>query len=151
MSGFDLRVLTPLSVLWAGEARALNAQDASGSFGIRAGHEPFLTVLTPGLVHVIEADGASRCFAVAGGVLTVAAGGAVTLATPEALTDTDAARLSAALAASRAARVHREGEQRQAMASAEVAAMRRLESLIQRRGSRVTAGPPRLNPGGAEA
>lgn len=144
---FTLRVLTPLSVLWAGEARALTAQDASGSFGIRAGHEPFLTVLSPGLLQVVEAAGQSRWLAVAGGVLRVAVGGAVTIATPEALTDRDPAALSAALAASRATRVHREGEQRQAMASAEVAAMRRLERLIQRRGDHPAAAP-RLLPDG---
>lgn len=149
MSSFALRVLTPLSVLWAGEARALTAQDASGSFGVRPGHEPFLTVLSPGLLQIIEADGQSRCFAVAGGVLSVAVGGAVTIATPEALSDRDPAALSAALAASRAARVQREGEQRQAMASAEVATLRRLERLIQRRGSRPTA--PRLTPDGGPA
>lgn len=151
MSDFALQVLTPLIVLWAGAARALGAHDDSGSFGIRPGHEPFLTVLSPGLVHVIEADGTSRCFAVAGGVLTVARDGAVTIATPEAITDTDPAALAAALKAARTARVQHEGEQRQAMASAEVAAMRRLESLIQRRGGRVVGGPPRLNPGGAAA
>lgn len=150
MSGFDLRVLTPLSVLWQGEVRALTAQDDSGSFGIRPGHEPFLTVLAPGLVHITVAGGQERCFAVAGGVLTVATGGGVTIATPEALSDTDPAALAAALASARAARVHREGEQRQAMAGAEVATMRRLERLIQRRGGN-PAAPPRLNPTGGAA
>lgn len=148
MTAFTLRVLTPLAELWAGGARTLTAQDESGSFGIRPGHEPFLTVLSPGLVHLIEADGSSRCFAVAGGVLTVARGGAVTIATPEALTATDPAALSAALAASRQARVQQEGAQRQAMASAEVAAMRRLERLIQPGHRRTPAAAPRLNPTG---
>lgn len=150
MTSFPLRVLTPLAELWAGEARALSAQDDSGSFGIRPGHEAFLTVLSPGLVQIVEADGRGRCFAVAGGVLQVDPAGAVTIATPEALTHTDPAALSAALAATRRARVQQEGAQRQAMASAEVAAMRRLERLIQPGVRQAPAAPPRLNPlGGA--
>jgi F-type H+-transporting ATPase subunit epsilon len=44
------------------------ATDASGSFGVRPGHEALVTVLAPGIVACRFADGRARYVACAGGV-----------------------------------------------------------------------------------
>ena len=45
-----LRIITPLSVVVDEEIDTLRAEDASGSFGVLAGHAPFLTALTTSIV-----------------------------------------------------------------------------------------------------
>ena len=54
-----LRIVTPLSVVVDEDADSLRAQDASGSFGIRSGHAPFLTALAVSSAGRIPA--ASQC------------------------------------------------------------------------------------------
>jgi F-type H+-transporting ATPase subunit epsilon len=45
-----LRIVTPLSVVVDEDIDSLRAEDASGSFGIMAGHAPFLTALAISIV-----------------------------------------------------------------------------------------------------
>ncbi|TWC78335.1 ATP synthase delta/epsilon subunit-like protein [Rhizobium sp. SJZ105] len=45
-----LRIVTPLSVVVDEDIDSLRAEDASGSFGILAGHAPFLTALVVSIV-----------------------------------------------------------------------------------------------------
>jgi F-type H+-transporting ATPase subunit epsilon len=53
-----LTVATPLRVWFdAVEIVSLRAEDESGSFGIRAGHADFVTLLTPSVVRWTCADG----------------------------------------------------------------------------------------------
>ena len=68
-----LRIVTPLSVVVDGAVDSLRAQDASGSFGIRPGHAPFLTALAVSIVSWKTA-GVERFCAVRGGVLSVTGG-----------------------------------------------------------------------------
>jgi F-type H+-transporting ATPase subunit epsilon len=77
---------------------ALQAEDASGSFGILARHADFLTVLATSVLSWRLADGRTRCCAVHGGILTVRAG-TVRVATREAVLADELDQLaSAALA-----------------------------------------------------
>jgi len=69
------------------DADALQAEDASGRFGILPGHADFLTMLTIGVVSVRSGAREHHC-AVRGGVLSVR-DGAVAIATREAIVDDD--------------------------------------------------------------
>lgn len=51
------------------KAIGVQAEDASGSFGIRRGHEPFFTTLETGLLRVDAEDGSERWLAVQEGIL----------------------------------------------------------------------------------
>ncbi len=89
-----LRITTPLEVLVDEEGvTSLRAEDASGGFGILAGHADFLTRLEISVVSWRRADGAPRYCAVRGGVLTVAGGREIAIATPEGVVGDDLLRL----------------------------------------------------------
>lgn len=83
-----LRIVTPLSVVVDEKAESLRAEDASGSFGIRPGHAPFLTALAVSIVSWKSA-GRERFCALRGGVLTVSGGSTVAIATREAVVGDD--------------------------------------------------------------
>lgn len=93
-----LRIVTPLSVVVDEEAESLRAEDASGSFGIRPGHAPFLTALSVSILSWKTA-GLERFCALRGGVLTVTpsttGGSTVAIATREAVAGDDLATLDA--------------------------------------------------------
>ena len=89
-----LTIVTPLAVVVDEEIASLRAEDASGSFGVLAGHAPFLTALTISIVSWRKAEGERFC-AVRGGVMTVAGGTAIAIATREAVTGDDLATLDA--------------------------------------------------------
>jgi len=81
-----LTVATPLRVWFdAVEIVSLRAEDESGSFGIRAGHADFVTLLTPSIVRWTCADGTARYCAVDGGVLLVSRGVQISIACREAI------------------------------------------------------------------
>ncbi|WP_323780054.1 F0F1 ATP synthase subunit epsilon [Thalassovita sp.] len=84
--------MTPLSVVVDEDADSLRAEDASGSFGIRPGHAPFLTALTVSILSWKTA-GAERFCALRGGVLTVIGGNTIAVATREAVAGDDLATL----------------------------------------------------------
>ncbi|RXV66407.1 F0F1 ATP synthase subunit epsilon [Roseovarius sp. A46] len=87
-----LRIVTPLSVVVDGAVDSLRAEDASGSFGIRPGHAPFLTALAVSIVSWKTA-GLERFCAVRGGVLSVTGGTDIAVATREAVAGDDLATL----------------------------------------------------------
>lgn len=87
-----LRIVTPLSVVVDEDADTLRAEDASGSFGIRSGHAPFLTALAVSILRWKSA-GLERFCALRGGVLTVTDGSTVAIATREAVVGDDLATL----------------------------------------------------------
>jgi len=89
-----LRIVTPLSVVVDENAESLRGQDASGSFGIRPGHAPFLTALAISILSWKTA-GIERFCALRGGVLTVTGGSTVAIATREAVPGDDLATLDA--------------------------------------------------------
>jgi F-type H+-transporting ATPase subunit epsilon len=88
----NLRILTPLAVIVDQPALALNACDASGSFGLLPGHADFLTRLAVSVLAWTPPEGAERFCAVRGGALIVQAG-RVTITTREAVVGEDLATL----------------------------------------------------------
>jgi F-type H+-transporting ATPase subunit epsilon len=89
-----LRIVTPLTVVVDEAADSLQAEDASGRFGIRPGHARFLTALKISILSWRNA-GAERFCALRGGVLTVTGGSSVAVATREAVVGDDLAVLDA--------------------------------------------------------
>lgn len=89
-----LRIVTPLNVVVDEEAESLRARDASGSFGIRPGHAPFLTALVVSILSW-RAAGVEHFCALRGGVLTVTGGDTVAIATREAVRGEDLGTLDA--------------------------------------------------------
>lgn len=95
-----LRIVTPLSVIVDEDnARAVRAEDETGSFGILSGHADFLTSLEISVVRWKTAEGAEHYCAVRGGVLTVANGEEVSIAVRDAVVGDDLATLDQAVLA----------------------------------------------------
>ncbi len=67
----DLEILVPDGVVLKARIRGLQAGDASGRFGVRPGHETFVTVLEPCIVTYHDETDKERFAAVDGGVLVV--------------------------------------------------------------------------------
>ncbi|MBW4047151.1 MAG: F0F1 ATP synthase subunit epsilon [Proteobacteria bacterium] len=85
-----LRIVTPLSVVVDDDGvTALQAEDASGSFGLLPHHADFLTSLSISVVNWRRGDGSARFCAVRHGVLTVTGGHDVAIATREAVVADD--------------------------------------------------------------
>lgn len=82
---------------------SLRAEDASGSFGIRKGHEAFVTLLDACVVQWRTREGAMHCCAVDRGVLRVSAGNRVSIACREAIPGESIASLEAQVRRARAA------------------------------------------------
>jgi len=59
-------------LLWSGESHLVITRSVSGDLGIMPGHEPLMTVLADGVVHVRQALGDGIVAAVLGGFLSVA-------------------------------------------------------------------------------
>jgi F-type H+-transporting ATPase subunit epsilon len=100
MSGasLTLTIATPSRVWFDAVAIvSLRAEDASGSFGIRAGHADLVTLLAPSVVRWTCADGATHFCAVEGGVLLVSLGVQVSIACREAIPGDSLASLEAAV------------------------------------------------------
>ncbi len=89
-----VRIGTPLSVVVDEEIDSRRGEDASGSFGVLAGHAPFRTALAISIVswHTAKTE---RFCAVRGGVMTVDGGTAIAIATREAVTGDALATLDA--------------------------------------------------------
>jgi F-type H+-transporting ATPase subunit epsilon len=87
-----LRIITPLSVILDTDIEGLRAEDASGGFGILAGHAPFVTALAVSIVSWRKADREQFC-ALRGGVLTVGDTSDIDIATREAVTGDDLSTL----------------------------------------------------------
>lgn len=87
-----LRIITPLSIVLDEDIDSLRAEDASGSFGILAGHAPFLTALTTSIVSWRKGETERFC-ALRGGVMTVGDRSDIDIATREAVTGEDLATL----------------------------------------------------------
>ena len=66
-----VRVVSPVRVVWEGEASALVVPAWDGKVGILPSHAPFLALLGAGELSVEAQGGGSTRFYVAGGVLKV--------------------------------------------------------------------------------
>jgi F-type H+-transporting ATPase subunit epsilon len=70
MAKFRFSLVAPERELYSGEVDQVDASGLDGDFGVLAGHEPFMTVLRPGIVRVHDA-GKVRAFQVEGGFADV--------------------------------------------------------------------------------
>lgn len=96
MSGFTLHLCGANAYEKVEGVTAFVGADASGSFGILAGHEPLVTTLRFGLARFRQENGAWRHLAVPGAVLRYA-DDELHLATRRYLVDDDPTRIGAAL------------------------------------------------------
>ena len=111
--------------------RSLVARDASGSFGIQAGHEDFMTALEFGLARYRTGAGDWQYLALPGGILRVAAG-AVWLFTRRYLEDSDYRRLGGEIERELRAEEEALRETRTSLQQMEQQLLRRLWALEQR-------------------
>jgi F-type H+-transporting ATPase subunit epsilon len=79
-----LEILVPDAVVLNTRVTGVQAADATGRFGLRPGHERFVTVLVPSLLVYTDEIGTERYAAVDGGVL-VLEGDRVSVVTREAV------------------------------------------------------------------
>jgi F-type H+-transporting ATPase subunit epsilon len=70
---FLLEIRVPEEIVLQRDVVSIQAGDATGRFGIHSGHEPFMTVLTPGIVAFRDTNGREGYAAADGGVLLVEA------------------------------------------------------------------------------
>jgi F-type H+-transporting ATPase subunit epsilon len=127
-----LTVLTPLAVaLDIDGIRRLRAEDASGEFGIRPGHEDFLTLLEVSVLDYTDAGGAMHYVAVKGGILTVEGGTRVEVLTEEAVRGDDLRELEATALEAFRQRTHSERAASTGLARLHVALMRQLEGFLR--------------------
>jgi len=120
MTGFTIELLAAASRKRIDNARGFVGQDASGYFGLRPGHEAFMTVLTRGLHRYQRGDQKWIYLALAGGLLRFESG-QLSISSPRFLENEDYRGLtgqldeeiqkeSAELAATRASVQHLERE-----------------------------------------
>ncbi len=99
-----LTITTPASVLAdITDARAIRAEDDSGSFGILPGHADLLTVLPVSVVRWTGPDGSARYCALRGGVFSMSGGDRVGIACRQGVLGDDLAMLERDVAAARSA------------------------------------------------
>ena len=96
MNGFTLRLLDASRTEQIEGVSAFVGEDASGSFGILAGHARFMTSLAIGLARFRVGDGPWRYLALPGGLLYFR-DNRLTLSTRHYLLDEDYTRISAAM------------------------------------------------------
>ena len=72
-------LVSPERELFSGDVDQVDAPGSEGSFGVLAGHAPFMTTLKEGRVHV-HIDGGERVFDVQGGFADVTPNGLTILA-----------------------------------------------------------------------
>lgn len=103
MATFQCRVVSAKESLFTGEVKMLSASGLEGELGILAGHTPLITLLKPGVLRLVLADGGEEVIYVSGGVLEVQPKGAMVLA--------DSAERAANLDESKIAEARRQAEQ----------------------------------------
>jgi F-type H+-transporting ATPase subunit epsilon len=127
----ELEILAPDHVVVEDRVVSLQAADASGRFGLRTGHEDFLTVLVPCVVRYEPEAGAERFAAVDGGVLLLERGG-ISIATRDAIIADRIDQVADAAAAMLAARREKEQAARSGFAELEITLLRELRKAVQR-------------------
>ncbi|MHB1556877.1 MAG: F0F1 ATP synthase subunit epsilon [Isosphaeraceae bacterium] len=127
----ELEILAPDRVLLKARVVSIQAADASGRFGLRSGHEDFLTVLVPCVLRFRPEGGAERFAAVDGGVLLLEQG-QVAIATRDAVIADRLDQVADAAAAMLEARRQAELSARSGFAELETALIRELRKAVQR-------------------
>ena len=70
-AALTVRVVSPESTVFDGEARSLVAPSWDGQVGILGGHAPFMTLLGAGELTLDLSDGGSEVFFIVGGFMKV--------------------------------------------------------------------------------
>ncbi len=124
-----LLITDPVAIaIEAGDVASVRAEDASGSFGVLAGHADFLTVLSISVVSWRHADGRAGYCAVRGGILTVSGGSDVSIITREAHVGDDLDQLETVVLANY--RTHVESERTERTASTRLR-MQAIRHMVQ--------------------
>jgi F-type H+-transporting ATPase subunit epsilon len=131
VSTFTLHLHSMTTARTVPGVRSLVARDASGSFGIQAGHEDFMTALEFGLARYRSGANDWQYLALPGGILRVAAG-EVWLFTRRYLEDSDYRRLGGELERQLRAEEEALRETRVSLQQMEQHLLRRLWELEQR-------------------
>jgi F-type H+-transporting ATPase subunit epsilon len=76
---FPVEIVTPLGVVFEGEAEHVRAPGALGSFGVLANHTPFITPMTEGQIIVRSTEG-EKTYLTSGGLADVSGGKVLILA-----------------------------------------------------------------------
>jgi F-type H+-transporting ATPase subunit epsilon len=127
-----LRITSPLEVVVDEDGvQALRAEDASGSFGILAGHADFLTSLAISVVSWKTKVGNRRYCAVRRGVLSVEDGEIVSVATREAVLGDDLATLDNSVLTRFRADIEAERSERTGSLRLELSAIRQIVSHLR--------------------
>jgi len=126
----ELEILAPDHVVVEDRVVSLQAADASGRFGLRTGHEDFLTVLVPCVVRYEPEASAERFAAVDGGVLLLERG-RISIATRDAIVAERIDQVADAAAAMLAARREKEQAARSGFAELETTLLRELRKAVQ--------------------
>ncbi len=80
LNSFHCSVVSLNGKIFEGDIKMIQAQGALGSFAILAGHEPFLTTLTPGPLKLSLNDGTETVVYTSGGYLEVISSNVMVLA-----------------------------------------------------------------------
>jgi F-type H+-transporting ATPase subunit epsilon len=126
----ELEILAPDHPVVRDRIVSVQAADASGRFGLRSGHEDFITVLVPCVVRYQLEDGAERFAAVDGGVLLLEAE-RISIATRDAVVAEHLGQVADAAAAMLAARREKEQAARSGFAELEITLLRELRKAVQ--------------------
>lgn len=128
----DLEILTPGQTILHVPVIAVQAGDASGRFGLLPGHEDFLTVLQPCVLHYRTEDERERYAAVDGGILMLKQG-RITLATNDAVLADELEQVAGAAAGMLETRRAEEKSARAAFAELEISLLHELNKAGKER------------------
>ena len=126
----ELEIVAPDRVLVEDRIISLQATDASGRFGLRTGHEDFLTVLVPCVLRYQIEAGAEQFAAVDGGVLLLESG-RISIATRDAVVSERIDQVSDAAAAMLASRREKEQAARSGFAELATTLLRELRKAVR--------------------
>jgi F-type H+-transporting ATPase subunit epsilon len=126
----ELEIIASDRVLVEVRVVSLQAADASGRFGLRPGHEDFMTVLVPCVVRYQPEQGAERFAAVDGGVLLLERG-RISIATRDTVVAERIDRVADAAAAMLASRREKEQAARSGFAELEITLLRELRKAVR--------------------
>ena len=130
-----LEVVTPEARVVSVDCDEVRAPGASGGFGVRPGHTPFITTLDPGVLTYVTA-GKETLFALAGGFCEVAENRVTILA--------DFAQPAATIDRAAAVREHDEAVRRMhELQHKDEAAFRREAALVRRSAAKIAAARSR--------
>lgn len=130
-AGLELEIVAPDRVILERRVVSVQAADASGRFGVRPGHEDFLTILVPCVFRLGGEDGRESYAAVDGGVFLLE-GGRISVATRDAVVADRLDEVADQAAAMLEARRAKEQAARAGFAELEASLLRELRKAVQR-------------------